>query len=342
MSLANLFKAAPDSVDDKDKLLDLFRNRAELKKEFAALRNEKYRLQDRIKQQEGAQARVQHKMDHLESLLLEREWAHSVVVFYQLRRLAEHCHVKLARFAEELKQQQELLVNGKALNTWRAQLDAQASAIEAEIAVLRKQREQLEDNVRELSHALSSMNGIVKIFRGRRRRVQIEKLATRLDAERITERELLEDLDRVRGENPPDHCGLANATKRSINFMILSFLQQLYLTFSDNNLAALAKEASDKSVGAVNYGTKFECNEIVENIEARWDSMESIANFAEAMRRRAKFISDRAVFRGDEDVIPVAGSVATIFEISENGVVREKDVNLLGDNYFGVAKVLSR
>jgi hypothetical protein len=25
-----------------------------------------------------------------------------------------------------------------------------------------------------------------------------------------------------------------------------------------------------------------------------------------------------------------------------NGVVRKKDANLLGDNYFGVAKVLSR
>jgi hypothetical protein len=47
-SLTGLFKAAPERVEDNDKLVDLFRNRAELKKEFAALRNEKYQLQDRL------------------------------------------------------------------------------------------------------------------------------------------------------------------------------------------------------------------------------------------------------------------------------------------------------
>jgi hypothetical protein len=38
----------------------------------------------------------------------------------------------------------------------------------------------------------------------------------------------------------------------------------------------------------------------------------------------------------------VPGTVATIYIIDRNGVVKEKDANLLGDNYFGVAKVLSR
>ena len=72
-SLTGLFKVAPEEAQDNDKLVDLFRNRAELKKEFAALRNEKYQLQDRIKQYEGATARVKQKMDHLESLLLDRD-----------------------------------------------------------------------------------------------------------------------------------------------------------------------------------------------------------------------------------------------------------------------------
>ena len=63
--LTGIFKAAPEVVEDNDKLVDLFRNRAELKKEFAALRDEKFQLQDRIKQHEGATARVQQKMDHL-------------------------------------------------------------------------------------------------------------------------------------------------------------------------------------------------------------------------------------------------------------------------------------
>ncbi len=124
--------------------------------------------------------------------------------------------------------------------------------------------------------------------------------------------------------------------------MILSFVQQLYLHFEEDGLAAMAKEASEKSVGAVNYGTKYECNEIIERIEKRWDSMKSVTEFADVLQKRAKLIADNAVFRSNDDVVPTSGTVATVFSIDVNGVVRKKDANLLGDNYFGVAKVLSR
>jgi hypothetical protein len=48
------------------------------------------------------------------------------------------------------------------------------------------------------------------------------------------------------------------------------------------------------------------------------------------------------MFRNDDDVVPVPGSVATVYAIDPNGVVREKDLSILGDNYFDVAKALSR
>ena len=46
--LTGIFKPESEADQDADKLVDLFRNRVELKKEFAALRNEKYELQGRI------------------------------------------------------------------------------------------------------------------------------------------------------------------------------------------------------------------------------------------------------------------------------------------------------
>jgi len=111
-NLTGLFKTEPEETRDNDKLVDLFRNRAELKKEFAALRDEKYQLQDRIKEHEGATARAQQQLDHLENLLSDREWVHSVVAFYQLRRLAAKCSAKLSKFAEQLKQQREQRAHG--------------------------------------------------------------------------------------------------------------------------------------------------------------------------------------------------------------------------------------
>ncbi len=340
--LTGFFKAVPESVEDNEKLVDLFRNRAELKKEFAALRNEKYQLQDRIKQHEGATARVQQKMDHLENLLLDREWVHNVVAFYQLRRLGAHCNIKLARFAEQLKQQREQRVHGTVMDAWTEQRDTQAASVESEIGQHRLQVQLLEDQLQAERHKLTTMNGVSKMFRGRGLEAEVALIAARVAAAQAREQELLQDLDKVYNLDPPEHGGLDDATKRSINFMILSFAQQLYLIFSEDNLAQLAKEASEKSVGAVNYGTKFECDEIIERIEKRWDSMESVTEFADVLQKRASLIAEHAVFRNDDDVIPVTGTVATLYAIDSNGVVKEQDTNLLGENYFGIAKVLSR
>jgi len=77
--------------EDSEKLLQLYWNRAELKKEFADLRNEKIRLQERIKEHEGATARVHQKLNHLEQLLLDPEWVYNVTVYYQLQHLNLRC-----------------------------------------------------------------------------------------------------------------------------------------------------------------------------------------------------------------------------------------------------------
>ena len=341
-SLTGLFKAVPEETQDNDKLVDLFRNRVELKKEFAAQRNEKYQLQDRVKQQEGATARVQQKMDHLENLLLDREWVHNVVAFYQLRRLAAHCNVKLARFAEQLKKQREERAHSHVLSKWNERRDEQAASTEHEIGEQRLQTQLLEDQLQNERHKLMSMNSVAKLFRKSELEAKIAAIAARIELGQSEENDLLLSVQKIRNLNPPQQEGLDTATKRSINFMILAFIQHLYLHFEEDGLAAMAKEASEKSVGAVNYGTKYECDVIIERIEKRWDSMESVAEFAEVLSQRANLIADHAVFRNDADVIPASGSVATVYAIDANGVVRTTDANLLGDNYFGVAKVLSR
>jgi len=341
-SLTGIFKVEQETVQDNDKLVDLFRNRAELKKEFAALRNEKYQLQDRIKQHEGATARVQQKMDHLESLLLDREWVHNVVAFYQLRRLAAHCNAKLTRFAEQLKHQREKKLQDRVLGVWNKKQSGRRSVIESEIGEQRLQVQLLENRLQAERHRASTMNGVAKMFKGKAQQSEIDDISIQLESGQAHERELMVSLAELESMDVPGHDGLDVATKRSINFMILSYAQHLYLHFEDDNLATMAKEASEKSVGAVNYGSKYECDALIVKIEERWDTMESATDYADVLKKRAALVAEHALFRNDDDVVPVAGTVATVFAIDANGVVRRKDASLLGDNYFGVAKVLSR
>ncbi len=341
-SLTGIFKPVPEETQDNDKLVDLFRNRSELKVEFAALRDEKFQLQDRVKQHEGATARVQQKMDHLESLLLDREWVHVVVTFYQLRRLSLHCNAKLARFAEELKQQRENRIHSKIVEAWNGERDERVNFLRAALGDKRLQTQRIEDRLTAEQHRLVTMGGVSKMVHGKKLVAEIEALQLQVDAGNSKISEQLHSIDNVLNLQPPDHDGLDVATKRSINLMILAFAQQLYLHFEEDGLAAMAKEASEKSVGAINYGSKVDCDVIIARIERRWDSMESVASYAEVLQKRVKFIADNAIYRGADDAVPITGTAATVFQIDANGVVRKKDANIIGDNYFGISKVLSR
>ena len=54
---------------EEERLMQLFQNRAGLKKAYADLKDEFHLLRDRLKQQEGATIRVQEQLDALGDLL---------------------------------------------------------------------------------------------------------------------------------------------------------------------------------------------------------------------------------------------------------------------------------
>ena len=342
-TLTGIFKTSePEPVEDADKLVDLFRNRAELKKEFAALRDEKYQLQDRIKDHRGAIARVQQKLDHLEALLLDAEWVHNVVAFYQLRRLAAHCEARIERFAEQLKRQRETRIKDATLAAWNKAREGDASEIQARIGEHRMRLQLLEDQLQAERHKLNSMGGISKMLRGKSQSQSVDDIEASIVRAQAREGELMVELQRLENLESPPHEGLDVAAKRSINFMILAYAQQLFLLYSEDNLASMAKEAGDRSVGAVNYGNKSDCDEILEHLAAARGAADKAAESTKVLQKRARMIAECAVFRGDDDAVPTPASVATVFDIDANGVVAKIDANLLGENYFGLAKVLSR
>lgn len=342
-SLTAIFGSSDEKpVEESEKLLQLYWNRAELKKEFAGLRDEEYRLRDLIKQKDGAVARVQQKLDHLERLLYDPDWIYSVIIYYQLRNLNRQCQSKIEKFAEQLKTQREQRQHGQLLQGWNARREQEAAGVEAQIGAQRMQVQGLEDRLQAERHRLATMSGFMRIIRGRSLTASLDALANTIEAAQSQEEALLLQHDEVLNRLPPDTQGLDIATKRLINFMILAFAQQLFLHFGKGGLAGMAKESGDKSVGAVNYGDKNDCDQVLARIRKRTESLEKASDLADVLQQRAKLIAAKAVFRNDTDAVPVSASVATVFEISDAGVIKEKDANLLGENYWNLASTLSR
>ena len=343
-SLTAIFGSAEskDQEQDSDKLLNLYWNRAELKKEFAGMRKEQFKLQDRIKQHEGASARLQQKLDHLEDLLVDPQWVHNVVVFYQLRSLGLRCESKLAKFAEQLKQQREQKQHNNVLVKWNEARTQESRELEQQILLKRDAVQQFEDQLQAERKRLMNMSGFLRFFRRRSVTAMLDDLAEKTDQIRQEETELNSALEEIRDRRPPDNAGLDIPTKRSINLMIISFAQQLYFHFADDELAIQVRESREKSVGAVNYGSRFECGQLLDRVRQVEMLLEQASDFAEALQNRAKLLSQKVEFQNENDAVPLTSSVGKLYRIDDNGGVQESDMNILAENYWAISSAFSR
>jgi len=341
-SLTAIFGNTQEDSGDSEKLLELYWNRAELKKEFASLRDETFRLKEQVAAKESSAARLQQQLEHLENLLLDPDWVYNVIVYYQLRAFNQQCKNKLTRFAEELKQQREQRQHCNVVHVWNDQRDEEVQDYQAQLGEHRIQMQLLEDQLQAERHRLTMMGGFARFLRRHSITKTLDGIAERIAESQQRESELMASLDELESRDAPDIDGLDVASKRSINFMILSFAQHMYLHFSADGLAGMLKESGDKSVGAINYGTKADCDSILEVAQKRVDSMDKGSDFADVLQRRAKLIAEKALFKLDEDAVPVAGTVSTVFSFDEKAEINAKDANLIGENYWNIANVLSR
>lgn len=332
-----------DSPDeDNDRLHELYWNRAQLKQQYAAKEQENRRLLKSLEEQEGAKARIRQKLDHLENLLVDPDWVHNVVVFYQLRGLNERCCRKLAAFAERLKQQREQRLHKQGLAGWNEERKREASAIGRTLAGVAGERRTLEEHLEGERQSRESARGLGRLFRGRQSTTVLEELEAKLGILREREEALKHELKAVREREPPPPPGLDVASKRSINFMILSFAQDLLLRFEDRNVAAMVRESGEKSVGAINYGSRQDCDRLLERLGEERRRVESVADTADVLRQRAASIAEHADFASADEAVPVAGTVAAIFAFSPSGRVTTTDGNILGQDYWRLSKALSR
>jgi hypothetical protein len=342
-SLTGIFgKSSDEESPDNEKLMHLYWNRNELKKEFAGLRKEQFRLNGKIREQDGVCARLEQQLGHIEGLLINPESARSVLVFYQLRSVALRCETKLATLAEQLKQQQEQKLNELNFAEWNEYRAKEAGPIRADIVQRHDNILHLKDQLQVERRRLESLKGIFAFFKRRSVAATIAKLENQITADECEENGLRALLDEIDTRIPPDIEGLDTPTKRTINCMIISYAQQLYTEIADDELVGLIKESREKSAGAVVYGTESECEEILARIRNSLKALDRKSDFADIMQRRAKLIASKALFDNDTDAVPVLSSVATLFKINTSGNVQAFDVNLLEENYWQIATVLSR
>src|ERR1700716_525865 len=215
--------------EEEDRVLTLFRNRAELKKAYGELQDEVYRLKDRIKQQEGATQRVQEMLNALETRLGVTDTGYPALVFYQLRRLWQSGRELIEQFVADLVRQQDERERRQHLAEHNRRQFSRRQAVEKQLRGAESLAAEAANRVAELETERTRLTRCWHYFKRRALEHRIGSAvaaAVAANATLVDARVAAEELDK---EPMPEFPGLSLESRRAIILAAISYAETLCL-----------------------------------------------------------------------------------------------------------------
>lgn len=336
--LGQLFPGSRQVEDER--LLNLYWNRAELKKELTRLQQEHHGLLEEIRKHEGLLARSQERLQELQDYLGDPEVATHALVYFQLRGLWQSGARRLARFAEQLCRQQQDRERRRQLIEFDQTRRRQLAEFDRAIAQARSEADSLEAQLKLSESELASLTGFWNYFRRKRIAEEVQAIRTRWDVAATRVTDLSDDRADIEGQKPPALRDLSVDGKRIVNTAVIAYAQQLVNLLSAGGLAMLAKETTAKAVFEMRYGSREDCVRLMALLrEARALTGRESDDLA-GLKERIDVLRAGAAYRGDEDTIPLTDSIGTLSPPSKpvSGLesINKAGVNVLVDDYWDV------
>jgi hypothetical protein len=295
---------------DEERLMQLFQNRAGLKKAYADLKDEFHLLRDKLKQQEGATIRVQEQLDALGDLLGDPKTGFAALVFFQLRALWKTCHQQLSQFATELTRQQEARETAKH----KADIDAEKNARLADADKrLRAASSEADDQRRILAEAQTELERLTAFwhyFRRRRRQKSLEALRMRVVMADSAAGDVHAERSAIEHEALPEFPGISLAARRNINLAIISYAELLCEHADAFGLAARAKEAVARRVHEMSFGTRADCESYMQRVQKAQAAVANQKQIGGAVKVKLERLRTTSEYRNAADTVPTADSLA--------------------------------
>lgn len=338
----NLFRSerSPASAEE-ERLMQLFQNRAGLKKAYADLQDEFHLMRDRLKQQEGATIRIQEQLDALGELLADPRSGYSALVFYQLRALWKTCHQRLAAFAAELSRQQEERESAKFREQCAGQRAARLAAADDRLREARLQA----DGQRTRLSAGESEYGRLGAFWHYFRRRELQKSLQALRAEVASADALVRDLQGERNaivtEAAEAFPGISLAARRTINLAIIGYAELLCEHVDAYGVAARAKEAVARRVHEMSFGERAECESCMQRIQKAIAAATGQTKVNSAVKSKLERLRAICEYRNPADTVPTADSLAAGRAAAAKPAA-PTSWNVLAEDYWDLYTVLLR
>jgi hypothetical protein len=298
----------PEAPED-ERLIQLFRNRAELKKTLAETQDEVHRLKDRVKLQEAATARVREQLQRLEAFLGQPVSGLHCLVHYQLRELWETGHNQIAALVRELARAREERERRQFLADLNRQLferqqDARAAAARAENAAA-----DVRERLAAVQSALAASQRWWHYFRRRellRQRAAIEAEAASTEQELEEARAQLVKIEEAGGARYP---GLSLDAQRMLNLTIIAAAQVLALRVVPHTLVKRMIEAMSRAEPLMEGTPEQAMASMQEIAKARAALTGNPQGLASEARRLADHLAANAQYRLPGETLPRDDSV---------------------------------
>ena len=335
-------------ADEDHRVLELFRNRAELKKAYGGLQDETFRLKDLIKQQEGATQRVQEMLSTLEGRLGNPETAYGALVFYQLRALWQSGRELLTQFVADLARQQDERERRVHLAQHNRQQFARRQHAEQQVAAAQAAHQEAAAQVAQLEAERARLTRFWHYFKRRSLERLMQATQAQLNERSLTLGQAQVTLEEVGREAAPAFPGLSLAARRAINLAAIAYAEVLCLRVATlkTPLVELAREATAQREAGDAYGAPQECVLLMGQIARAQKLIAERNGLAEGIRVRGERLQRVARYRNANDGSPLTESIALsegdIMELAPLGADAKHLPNVLAEDTWDLFRVLLR
>jgi hypothetical protein len=330
---------------DEERLMQLFQNRAGLKKAYADLKDEFHLLRDRLKQQEGATIRVQEQLDALAELLADPSTGFSALVFYQLRGLWKTCHQQLSGFAADLTRTQEARETARHKAECDAVRNSRLADVDRRLEVAAGKADLQRRHLAGTQSELSRLTAIWHYFERRRRNKSLESLRQAVVLADAEVGELHAERSTIGSEAFDDFPGISLGARRNINLAIISYAELLCENVDAFGLAARAKEVVARRVHEMNFGGRSECEDYMQRVQKAQSAIANQKQITATVKAKMERLRATCEYRNSADTVPTADSLVAVLATPESGKPTRPPApvwNVLAEDYWDLFTLLMR
>ncbi len=322
---------------DEERLMQLFQNRAGLKKAYADLKDEFHLLRDRLKQQEGATIRVQEQLDGLGDLLADPRTGFGALVFFQLRGLWKLCHQQLSGFASDITRQQEQRETAKHMADCEAAKNARLADVDNRLQAAAAEADAQRERLSSAQGELQRLTAFWHYFARRRRQKSLEALRQQVVLADAAVGDLHAERTAISTEALSDFSGISLGARRNINLAIISYAESLCEHVDAFGLTARAKEAVARRVHEMSFGSRADCEGYMQRVQKAQAAIANHKQITAAVRVKLERLRAACEYRNTADTVPTADSLAAASAESAAA-----NWNVLAEDYWDLYTLLLR